>query len=319
MDITDLGELPDRPRKSAFEKLQEEMQRQLGPLRQIQEIQDLVNRYSPEYQMRDLLKQFEPGRQLQEILDRTSVAKQVQELLDSTSLASHAQKMVEQYFPKNAFSAHGLDKLGLAARAYETYLPMEAAKKSMDSLLGSFKDLDSSVFEYAGEDVPKEAREAAESISQAAAAEPTLQGAVDQIITAIQAQQNPAVQVMLLFFFKKLLDYLFAGAIGAVMGYYAPVVLGASPQAATKSVKEIAREAVGAPDLLTDYRYVTANVLIVRQNARARSPEIARLQFSRPVRLLKKEMDFALVVWTDKESGAEIQGWVFARYLGKFN
>ena len=44
-----------------------------------------------------------------------------------------------------------------------------------------------------------------------------------------------------------------------------------------------------------------------------------RLSFGKAVKLMKKERDFALVAWTDKESGAEIQGWVFARYLGKFN
>ena len=47
-------------------------------------------------------------------------------------------------------------------------------------------------------------------------------------------------------------------------------------------------------------------------------PVLARLSFGKAVRLLEKEKDFSLVLWTDKESGAEIQGWVFSRYLGKF-
>jgi hypothetical protein len=37
------------------------------------------------------------------------------------------------------------------------------------------------------------------------------------------------------------------------------------------------------------------------------------------VKLVKKEKDFALVLWTDNESGTEVQGWVFARYIKKFN
>jgi hypothetical protein len=40
--------------------------------------------------------------------------------------------------------------------------------------------------------------------------------------------------------------------------------------------------------------------------------------WGRAVKLLKKEKDFALVLWTDDASGAEIQGLAFARYLGKF-
>lgn len=102
------------------------------------------------------------------------------------------------------------------------------------------------------------------------------------------------------------------------MGFYAPAVLGESPQAAKKSVQESARAVVGSPELLAEYRYVSAKELTVRQNPNARSPVIARFSFGKPVKLVKKENDFALVVWSDKESGAEVQGWVFARYLGKF-
>ena len=51
-----------------------------------------------------------------------------------------------------------------------------------------------------------------------------------------------------------------------LMGHYSPAVLGEPPQAAKKAVKEIAREVAGAPFLLGDYRYVSAKVLVVRQN-----------------------------------------------------
>jgi hypothetical protein len=95
--------------------------------------------------------------------------------------------------------------------------------------------------------------------------------------------------------------------------------LGESPQAAKKSVQENARATVGSIEILAEYRYVTAKTLSVRQNTKARSSEIGCLSFGIAVRLLKKEKDFALVRWTDKDSGAEIQGWVFSRYLGKFN
>lgn len=369
MDVTGLPPEPPGPpkppKKSALQKLQEEMQRQWAPFRQIQEMQDLVDRYSPERQMRDLRMQFDPGRELREALERTSLSKRLQDALDQTSISSRAQKLYEQYFPKDTFSGLGPDNaafmktigLSLAEREYQRYLEpltkqqdlldraqrqalgefsiqehlrqieqanpafaaLEAAKKQMDAMLGQFRDIDFSAFENVGDEERDEAQAAADSISKAATAEPTLQGAVDQILAAIQAQKKPAVQVMLLFIFKKMLDYLIAGAIGVVMGYYAPTVLGDSPQAAAKSVKEVAREVVGAPELLVDYRYVSTKVLIVRQNPRALSPEVARLTFGKPVKLVKKEKDFTLVVWSDKESGAEIQGWVFARYLGKFN
>ena len=199
-----------------------------------------------------------------------------------------------------------------------TFAAMEAAKKSLDSLLGSLKDIDFSTFEP-DEDNEQEAKEAALSITQAANTEPTLQAWANNAVAAIQAEPNPAVQLMLWVMVRKVLDWLIAGAIGAVMGYYAPAVLGQSPQAATKTVKEIARETVGDPELLQEYRYVSSKMLIVRQNPKARSPEIGRLTFGQAVKLIKKDKDFALILWTDRESEGELQGWVFARHLRRFN
>jgi hypothetical protein len=194
---------------------------------------------------------------------------------------------------------------------------MEDAKKTLDRLLPTFRSIDLSQFEASEQD-EQETKQIAESITRAATGQESLREAVEQIIHAIQAQQKPSVQLMLWLFFRKVLDWLIAGAIGAAMSHYAPAVLGESSQAAKKAVQELARSAVGSPELLLEYRYVSTKLLIVRQNPKARSPEVGRLSFGMAVMLLRKEKDFSLVLWTDKESGAEIQGWVFSRYLGKF-
>lgn len=366
MDIIDFADdmEPPTPRnKTALEMVREEIERQLAPLRQIEEMQGLARRYRPEYQARELIKQFEPERQLREMLERTAIPKQLQEMLESASIAGQAQRMLDQYIPKHSLAQHaeilrrtaGLALVSEAAKAYEkvlapvtmqqewieklqrqtfgglsaqelarrfgqvtpTFAAMEAAKKSLDTLLGSFRDIDFSSYE-ADEEATKEVEAAAQSITQAASEEPTLKEAVDQIVAAIQAQQKPTVRLMLFLFFWKMLEFLISGAIGAVMGYYAPQVLGESPQT-SKAVKKIVREAVGSPELLLQYRYISARVLIVRQNPRALSPAVGRLTFGKVVKLVRKDKDFALVLWTDRESGAEIQGWVFSRYLGNFN
>lgn len=108
MNVIDLmNDEPPKPRKKTeLEKLREDMQRQLAPIRQIQEAQDLVRRYSSECQARELLKQFEPERQLREMLKRTAIPKQVQEMLDGTYIAVQSQQMLEQYFPKNPQAQH---------------------------------------------------------------------------------------------------------------------------------------------------------------------------------------------------------------------
>jgi chromosome segregation ATPase len=378
MDVIDPEDPPDKPRKTGLQNLQDEMRRQLAPLRQIQEMQDLVQRHSPDYRLRDLTRLFEPDRQIREMLERTTIPKHVQEIIDGNSIAEQARRVMEQYLPKNTFGGvndefirraaglsldnkfvrrlAGLDSISDAVKRFEEQLApisqqrdwleklqrqafgglstetfarqleqanpafreMEDAKRSLDKLWSSFRDVDFSQFE-ADEREEQEAKQAAQSITEAAADQASFHDAVDRIVAAIQAQQKPAVQLMLWLFFRKILDWLIAGAIGAAMGHYASAVLGESPQAAKKAVQETARIAVGTTELLLEYRYVSAKVLIVRQNPRALSPEVARLTFGKPVKLVQKKKDFALVLWTDKESGTEVQGWVFARYLSKFN
>lgn len=358
---TTLYEPPGKPIKTALQQIQEQFQRHMSPLRQIQEMQDF---YSPDYQLKVLTRRYEPYRQTQKMLARSVVPKHIQDIINGSSIAAQAKRMMEQFFLKDTLSTHndiirraaGFNSISNIAKQYEqplkpfsrhqemleklrrqasggllavdfarqleearpAFRAIEEAKKSLDRLWPTFRDFDFSQFET-GEEEEQETKQAAEAITQAVAEQMSFQEAIEHVVLAIQAQQKPTVQLMLWLFFRKAMDWLIAGAIGAAMGHYAPAVLGESPQAAKKVLQEKARTMVGSPELLTEYRYVSAKVLIVRQNPRARSPKVERLPFGKAVKLLKKEKNFALVLWTDKESGTEIQGWVFARYLGKFN
>lgn len=268
----------------------------------------------------------DPFRQIREVLECSPIQKQVQELLASTSIASHAQKLMEQYLnpiaqqqmleqlQRQAFDGYLFDDIAKQIeRANPAFSAMEAARKSLNDLWGQFRDIDFSQFD-ADEEDKQEAEKAVQAITQDTGEQQSFQEAVARIIAAIEAQRRFNVKVILVAFFMMIID----NAISTVMTHYAPVVLGESPQAAKKSVQEAVRISVGSPELLVDYRYVSAKVLIVRQNPKSQSPEVGRLTFGKAVRLMKKDNDFALVHWTDKESGAELQGWVFARYLHKF-
>jgi hypothetical protein len=373
-------ELPSKRHKTALQQIQEQIERQMRPFNNAQEMRELAKLYSLDEQLKDFRQQFEPPRHIRELLGGSALPSQIREAIDGSSIAEQAKRMMEKYIPKNLFAGLGtynetvLQSAGLAMdneemrrvmeaisfndvpKHYQRYLAplseqqekleklrrqaidgfsaadfarqlrdinpafraMEEARKSLDSLWLTFRDIEPERFEASDEDT-EEAEQAAKLISQAASAQDSFQKAVERIVIAILAEKKPTVQLMLWLAFSKILDWLIAGAIGAVMGHFTPAVLGDSPQAAKKAVQESARAVVETPQLLMDYRYVSAKVLIVRQNPGALSPEIGRLSFGKAVKLQKKEKDFALVLWSDKESGAEIQGWVFSRYLGKFN
>ena len=88
---------------------------------------------------------------------------------------------------------------------------MEEAKKSLDRLWPTFRDIDFSQFEANKQD-EQETKAAAKSIAQAAALQESLQDAIERIVLAIQAQEKPTVQLMLWLYFRTVLGWLIAGA-----------------------------------------------------------------------------------------------------------
>lgn len=329
----------------------QEMQALLRPRLPDYHMLKAAEQFDERRRIQEILDQVSPSKYLKEMLSETSIiaqAKKLSEQFSSTNLlglddvalrklsglnsiadamGEHEQYLKpviqqQEWISKLQHQAIGSLSIQAIARQIEQANPalaaMADARRSLDGLWTQFRDVDWSNFEL-GESEEQEAELVVRSIGTASVADATINDAVERIIAAIQVQQKPVIQIMLLAFFLKVMDWLIAGAIGATMGHYSPAVLGEPPQAAKKAVKEIAREVAGAPDLLSDYRYVSAKVLVVRQNPRARSPEIGRLQFGKPVMVIQKNSDFSLVLWKDRESGAELQGWVFSRYLGKFD
>jgi hypothetical protein len=85
-----------------------------------------------------------------------------------------------------------------------------------------------------------------------------------------------------------------------------------------KSLKSAARDR-GLPSYVIDnFRFVSAKQLDVRANKKKRSPKIGVFKFGQPVEILKKDGDWTLVHYSDAESDAAIQGWVFSRYLKRY-
>ena len=327
----------------------QEMQALLRPRLPEYHMLKVTEQYDERRRIQEMLDKVSPSKYLQDMLGENSIisqAKKLSEQFRSTNLLGlddvalrklsgmnsiadamreHGQYLMpviqqQEWISKLQQQAIGGFSIQAIARQIELANPalaaMADARRTIDGLWTQFRDVDLSKFEI-GDSEEQEAELVVQSIGTATDA--NINDAVERIVAAIQLQQNPAVQLMLWVFFRKVMDWVIAGAIGAAMGHYAPAVLGETPQAAKKAVKEIALEVAGAPDLLSDYRYVSAKMLVVRQNPRARSPELGRLQFGKPVKVIQKINDFSLVLWTDRESGVEIQGWVFSRYLGKFD
>lgn len=336
----------------------EEMQEQIRRAATGYQLKELVEQSSLSTQLREIIEQSTLPRRLQDLLDRDSAATQAQSMLEqylpkvqlglnndaiaaaanairptldhqfgleSAAMAAAASGIKlstqhEEWFNKLQLQATGGMALHDLARQLELANPaltaLEEAQRSLGSLVGTFRDIDFTQLALV-EDEEHETEQAAQAITLAATTELT-PAAVAQIVAAIGAQQNPIVRLTLLLLFSKLIEMIISGIISSIIGQFMPQIASQSPPQAVKSIKEVARTTVDSQALLTEYRIVTAKALSLRQNPKTRSPELGHLGFGKVVKLVKKDKDFALVLWRDTESGTEIQGWVFARYLEKF-
>jgi len=72
-------------------------------------------------------------------------------------------------------------------------------------------------------------------------------------------------------------------------------------------------------NFLAEYRFITADVLIVRLEGKRKSKIVGKLYFGQVVQLIRKNKNWSLVEWKDEDNDVFIRGWVFTRYLKKFN
>jgi|GEM_PF-1385745 len=110
-----------------------------------------------------------------------------------------------------------------------------------------------------------------------------------------------------------------SGVIGNLVTPYVQAYLEAAkatPQREqVKTIKKLSFSELGIE--LSDYRFVTKNVLLLRATPNARAPIVGELKFGQVVNVLSKSRDWTEVTY-EYGDGTKIQGWVFTRYTAKF-
>jgi hypothetical protein len=170
--------------------------------------------------------------------------------------------------------------------------------------------------EEAREEITQLVQGVTEGVSKAL----TVQQAVDLIVQAIQATKEPLHQRMLVACLVPVLIAIVFAFVNPVADFYVKRWLdGAPKREATKQVKEAAREAVGDVRILSDFRFVSAESLAIKNGPKSMAPVVGQLRFGQMVRVLERKGNFTLVVWRSEDGKVELQGWVVSRYLKRFN
>ena len=103
-----------------------------------------------------------------------------------------------------------------------------------------------------------------------------------------------------------------------VADHYIKSYLNKDKRTLSKQIKANAKSTVVDSSQLNQFRFVTATKLNVRQEASRKSEILGYLRFGNPVYIKEKQKNWALVTWRDTEKGTQLTGWVFTRYLEKF-
>ena len=140
--------------------------------------------------------------------------------------------------------------------------------------------------------------------------------AIDRILAEIRTLREPYLQKILSFLIYSLIVGLFLSAINPVTDYYIKKSLSSGDKREiVKNVRKTLTREVSEKSLLSAFKIVTADVLIVRKLGAKKSKMIGKLYFSSVVEVLEKKRSWSLVVWHDEENQISLQGWVFSTHL----
>lgn len=315
-------------------RIQEQLAKALEPQRQMQE--QLARALEPQRRIQEqLAKALEPQRQVQEQLTRALEPQhRIQEQL---AKAFEPQRRIQEQLAK-ALEPHRHLQEQLA-RALEPQIRIQTRIASLKGLQGeTLQNIIAGISKF-DEIISTAALSEVELVSDdqlslkgstARVGELTEQFAVFsaetelsnplqflEIFTNWLSQLRGALKTLAIYIF---LPYLLAIIANLTTPIYEGWLSDYSLLNQREANKEIAKEAreYFTLDELEPYRFTSATILHVRSEGNINSEIIDELSHGKVVRIVTKDKRWCLVEYNDQYTGATLRGWVFSRYLSKF-
>jgi len=146
----------------------------------------------------------------------------------------------------------------------------------------------------------------------------SLEESINNLIDEIKLQKDPWIQKILMWFIFPLIMVICASVINPVVDHHIKPYLSGEKKSIVKELKSTVNSTIDNKNVLSSLRYVSANILNVRISASNKSDIIGYLYFSSAILVLEKKKNWTLVEWNDPNSDVQVTGWVFSRYLKKF-
>lgn len=127
-----------------------------------------------------------------------------------------------------------------------------------------------------------------------------------ELIEQSKKQLSPALQIILIPLIFILFSAFLNPAIEFVVQQYLP------------DETETQKDTTNQKPPLESFRLVKRKVLAVRANASAKARTLGQLHADHVVVVIEERDGWALVLWSDKDNGLSLQGWVLSKYLHEF-
>ena len=146
----------------------------------------------------------------------------------------------------------------------------------------------------------------------------SLEESINILVSEIRSQKDPLIQKILFYFICPLILIIIGSLINPLVEHHVKTYLNSDKRALIKELKLSVSSTINNKEILSAFRYVSADTLNVRSSASVKSEIIGYLRFSSTVLVVKKEKNWTLIEWNDPDTDIQITGWVFTRYLARF-
>jgi hypothetical protein len=146
----------------------------------------------------------------------------------------------------------------------------------------------------------------------------SLEESINNLINEIQLQRDPWTQKLLMWFICPLIIIICASVINPIAEDKIKPYLNSEKRTIIKELKSTVNSAIDNKSALSSLRYISADILNVRSSASQKSEVIGYLYFSSAILVIEKKKNWTLVEWSDPDTSVKVTGWVFSRYLKKF-
>jgi len=132
----------------------------------------------------------------------------------------------------------------------------------------------------------------------------------------VQKLRKPIVTLLLIV----ILPFLINIASNLSTSYFETIIIELANKPQREKIKAIRQEAQQDFSLqfLQAYRFISASTVKVRKGPSTNHQVIDEIYFGQVAKLVKKGRKWSSIEYTDDDTGEEITGWVFNRYLKKF-